>query len=196
MKSKRGPICMVVGFLLLLSAIGLMGYNKWQERQSEQVISEVMEEMEQVVVPVKRKEKELPKQLQSVTIDGYEYIGILSLPTVGKEFPILKSWSDDLLKISPCRYKGSYLKDNMIIAGHNYSTGFGLLKSLEIGEPVEFTDTIGNTQEYEVLNIEIIEGTDIQGMEDKVGDGWDLTLFSCTYGGQSRYAVRCAKVEE
>ena len=196
MKSKRGPICMVVGFLLLLSAIGLMGYNKWQENQSEQVVSEVMEEMEQVVIPVKRKEKELPKQLQSVTIDGYEYIGILSLPTVDKEFPILKNWSDDLLKISPCRYKGSYLKDNMIIAGHNYSTGFGLLKSLEIGDPVEFTDTIGNTQEYEVINIEIIEGTDIQGMEEKVGDGWDLTLFSCTYGGQSRYAVRCAKVEE
>lgn len=187
---------MVVGFLLLLSAIGLMGYNKWQENQSEQVVSEVMEELEQVVIPVKRKEKELPKQLQSVTIDGYEYIGILSLPTVDKEFPILKNWSDDLLKISPCRYKGSYLKDNMIIAGHNYSTGFGLLKSLEIGDPVEFTDTIGNTQEYEVINIEIIEGTDIQGMEEKVGDGWDLTLFSCTYGGQSRYAVRCAKVEE
>ena len=52
---------MVVGFLLLLSAIGLMGYNKWQEKQSEQVVSEVMEEMEQVVIPVKRKEKELPK---------------------------------------------------------------------------------------------------------------------------------------
>lgn len=196
MKNRRGILLMLVGVVLILGAGGLLLYNNWQEKKSKEFVSRVIDEFERLVDPFKREMMQLPKQMQSVVIDGKEYIGSLDFPTLDQSFPILKNCNDELLKLAPCRYTGSYLKDNMIIAGHNYSTGFGLLKSLEIGDPVEFTDTIGNTQEYEVINIEIIEGTDIQGMEEKVGDGWDLTLFSCTYGGQSRYAVRCAKVEE
>lgn len=196
MKNRRGILLMLVGVVLILGAGGLLLYNNWQEKNSKEFVSRVIDEFERLVDPFKRETMQLPKQMQSVVIDGKEYIGSLDFPTLDQSFPILKNCNDELLKLAPCRYTGSYLKDNMIIAGHNYSTGFGLLKSLEIGDPVEFTDTIGNTQEYEVINIEIIEGTDIQGMEEKVGDGWDLTLFSCTYGGQSRYAVRCAKVEE
>ena len=36
--------------------------------------------------------------------------------------------------------------------------------------------------------LETVPGTDFTGMKAGV---WDLTLFTCTWGGGSRLAVRC-----
>ena len=35
---------------------------------------------------------------------------------------------------------------------------------------------------------EVIDGTDIDGM---ISGGWDLSLYTCTYGGEARFTVRC-----
>jgi len=37
-----------------------------------------------------------------------------------------------------------------------------------------------------------VKATDIEGM---VHSGYDLTLFTCTYGGKARITVRCEAVE-
>lgn len=194
MKNKRGILCMMLGLILLGSAVGLLVYNTWQEKAGEESVENVMDEMEKIVVPLKHGADILPKQVQSVMVDENEYVGILELPSIDQSFPILKTWSNELLKIAPCCYKGSYLEDNMIIAGHNYSSGFGQIKKLELGDLITFIDTIGNTIKYQVFDIEIIKGTDVEAMEE--GEDWDLTLFSCTYGGQERYTVRCVKVSQ
>ncbi len=194
MKNRRGILLMLVGVVLILGAGGLLLYNNWQEKNSKEFVSRVIDEFERLVDPFKRETMQLPKQMQSVVIDGKEYIGSLDFPTLDQSFPILKNCNDELLKLAPCRYTGSYLKDNMIIAGHNYSSGFGLIKRLEIGDKVFFTDTLGNTLTYKVKDVQEIDGMDIKGMKEK-GE-WDLTLFTCTYGGQSRYAVRCVKTNE
>lgn len=194
MKNRRGILLMLVGVVLILGAGGLLLYNNWQEKNSKEFVSRVIDEFERLVDPFKREMMQLPKQMQSVVIDGKEYIGSLDFPTLDQSFPILKNCNDELLKLAPCRYTGSYLKDNMIIAGHNYSSGFGLIKRLEIGDKVFFTDTLGNTLTYKVKDVQEIDGMDIKGMKEK-GE-WDLTLFTCTYGGQSRYAVRCVKTNE
>lgn len=191
MKNRRGILLMLVGLILISGAGGLLLYNNWQEKKSKKFVVSVMDEFEHVVDPFKEEELYLPKQMQSIVIDGKEYIGFLDFPTLDQSFPILKNCNDELLKLAPCRYTGSYLKDNMIIAGHNYNSGFGLIKTLEIGDNVLFTDTLGNTLTYKVKDVQEIDGMDIKGMKEK-GE-WDLTLFTCTYGGQSRYAVRCVK---
>lgn len=187
-----GIICMIVGLLFLGGAIGLLGYNTWQEKKGEESMTRIMKEMDPIITPLKHEVDILPKTMQTVSVEGNEYIGVLEIPRIGTMFPILENLSDEQLKIAPCRYKGSYLNDTMILAGHNYREGFGIIKQLEIGDVVTFTDTIGNTIKYQVSNVEIIEGTNVEAMEE--GEDWDLTLFSCTYGGQERYTVRCTRV--
>ena len=54
---------------------------------------------------------------------------------------------------------------------------------------MRFRDLDGNVWTYTVAGTEIIDGNDVERME--AGD-WDLTLFTCTYGGQERFTVRCA----
>lgn len=51
-----------------------------------------------------------------------------------------------------------------------------------------------NVFEYEVAQIEIIEPTDIEQMT--TADDWDLTLFTCNYGGSVRITVRCVLVSD
>ena len=35
-------------------------------------------------------------------------------------------------------------------------------------------------------------GTDVDGM---LSGGWDLSLYTCTYGGRARLTVRCDEIE-
>lgn len=131
--------------------------------------------------------------MPTVEIDGLRYIGVLEIPSLGLELPVNTEWSYPYLKKSPCRYYGSAYMDNLVIAAHNYTSHFGLLKNLEAGAEVRFTDVDGNVFVYEVVEVEILAPTAIEEMLD---DTWDLTLFTCTYGGRTRVTVRCMRVEE
>ena len=53
---------------------------------------------------------------------------------------------------------------------------------------ITFTDLDGNVFSYTVAQIDTLTPT---ALEELTGGGWDLTLFTCTVGGQARLAVRC-----
>ncbi len=121
-------------------------------------------------------------------IDGYEYIGTLAFPSMNCELPVMSSWSYAGLKIAPGRYSGTVYKNNAVIAAHNYTSHFGKLFDLEPGSVVIFTDIDGNEFVYEVIVQEVLAPTEIREMTESE---YDLTLFTCTLGGSSRFAVRC-----
>jgi sortase A len=129
-------------------------------------------------------------QMPTEEIDGNQYIGVIET----KDFclPVMNSWDYDKLKISPCRYAGSYLTDNLVICGHNYATHFSPVKWMHIGDEVDFTTVTGKSYHYVVSNIETIEPEHITQMTGT--SDWQLTLFTCNTGGLSRCAIRCQKV--
>ena len=131
-------------------------------------------------------------EMPSEEIDGRSYIGVLRLPTLGLELPVLGEWSDSGSRAAPCRYSGSAYLDNMVIAGHNYSGHFGTLKNLAPGDALSFTDIDGNVFSYTVVELETLPP---YAVEEMTSGDWDLTLFRCTVGGQSRLAVRCKRAE-
>ena len=55
-----------------------------------------------------------------------------------------------------------------------------------------FTDVDGSLFSYRVAEVQVLEPTAI---EEMVMEGWDLTLFTCTIGGQARLTVRCEAAE-
>ena len=136
-----------------------------------------------------------PEQEMTVTdIDGWGYIGYLSIPSIGLELPVMSEWSYAGLKVAPGRYSGSTYADNMVVCAHNYAKHFSPIKWLALGSEVYFTDMDGQRWSYEVTNVETIQPTDIDKMitaSDE--DAWDLTLFTCTTGGRARCAVRCTR---
>ena len=73
----------------------------------------------------------------------------------------------------------------------NDRTHFGPVRDVSAGTQVFFTDVKGRRFSYEVSAVETIEATAI---EDAVSEAWDLTLITCTPGGQARVAVHCIKI--
>ena len=51
----------------------------------------------------------------------------------------------------------------------------------------------GKVWKYEVAAVDILAPTDV---EDMTAGDYDLTLFTCTYGGKSRVTVRCQRAAE
>ncbi len=129
-------------------------------------------------------------EMPQKTLGGYALIGEIVIPSVGIDLPVLNDWSYDLLKIAPCRYSGSAEDGNLIILGHNYKSHFTPLKSVKVGDEVRFTDVNGFRHTYVVEEIETLHKT---RLDDLTMTDYDLTLFTCTADGQSRFIARCTK---
>ena len=191
MKSKRAAVLITAGVLCLAGALGLTVKNIFDEERAAESADVGVEELREIIPKKETEEQPLVPEPQvvvpTITLDDRDYIGVLDIPALGRTLPVQGEWSDALLKYSPCLYKGD-LYGGMIIAGHNYRSHFAGLSKLRAGDKITFTDVDGNVWNYAVAGTETIQGYDVAKMED--GD-WDLTLFTCTYGGQQRYTVRC-----
>lgn len=131
------------------------------------------------------------KDMPVKRINGRDYIGTVSIPSIDRELPVFSEWNYPNLRIGPCRYEGSVYLDNMVVCAHNYAIHFGELKNLSYGDTVIFTDMDGNVFQYMVKEIVLLLPSEIEAMT--TGD-WDLTLFTCTIGGRQRVTVRCERV--
>ncbi len=209
----KGKVISGIGILLLSCALGLTFYNMWDSDRAQKSAEQLAEQLDHYreensgenegVETVEEEETgntasankstikinpETP--MQEVNIDGQLYIGNLLIPVLGLNLPVISQWSYDSLKLSPCRYRGSVYRDNMIIAAHNYQRHFGGIRYLEAGTEIQFVDMIGNTFLYEVEQIEVLMPTEVERMEVNESD---LTLFTCVGLGYARYAVRCRR---
>lgn len=195
---------MGLGSLLVAAALCLALYNVWDENRAEESAEQILTVLE---AKIQEGTDETPGATEIVgfpdyvlnpdmempvsTIDGHDYIGVLEIPALGLSLPIMSQWSYPNLKIAPCRYTGSVYQDNLVLCAHNYAKHFGNLKNLQPGVGVNFTDNNGNTFSYEVAELSILEPTAVEEMQS---GNWDLTLFTCTYGGKTRVTVRCVKI--
>ena len=193
---------MLTGLLLIAAALYITWGNMWEQRSAGVASEFALDDVKAAIDEAKdkRDKDDEPPYIQNpemempvVTIDGMDYIGVVSIDAINLELPILSEWSYPNLKKSPCRYSGSAYLDNFILLGHNYTTHFGKLRRLNPGDRIKFTDAGGNVFWYEVVDQEILEPTMVEDMQ--TGD-WDLTLFTCTLGGRTRVTVRCDKVTE
>ena len=198
MKNKLGRVLMILGAVCIAAALTILVYNNRESSVAKQSSERIMESLLNELSGIKEPEAEVPtdpfeEEMTIKEIDGYGYIGYLSMPSLSLELPVMSEWDYDRLKISACRYYGSTKTDNLVIAAHNYRNHFGYIGELQQGDTVIFTDMDAHTYVYRVESIELLMSTDV----DKVKDtGDDLILYTCNYSGTKRITVRCSYVEE
>ena len=194
---KRGAFWIHLGLLLIAAALFLSAYNEMESHEARNSAQQVIAQMCQTLPTETAAETEAPaipeylldadREMPVKTINGRDYIGVLTIPSLELELPVLSQWDYPALKVAPCRYSGSLYQDNLIICAHNYASHFGKLKNLHVGDTAIFTDMDENVVRFQLAAQETIQPEDLEAME--AGD-WDLTLFTCTVGGQSRVTVR------
>ena len=217
MRKGFGICCIILGICCLISSLRLIAYNHWEEEnaqnasknilqdvrknmpdntheesipeesQTEESIPEEIDRAETTEIPV-----DIPQEMLTAQVDGYDCIGVLSIPVLELELPVLTDWSYTKLKIAPCHYFGSYFEKNFVIAAHNYQSHFGRLSALQPKDLILFTDVSGTVYCYEVVLLETLPGN---ATKEMITSGFDLSLYTCTTGGASRVTVRCNAVE-
>lgn len=209
----KGTGLILFGLVLILGALGLTVFNAREASQAEASATHLVQALEAQIPTEAPAEEAAPgetlpsgdfPQLQPdyvlypnmempvVNIEGRDYVAMLSIPCLELELPILSDWSYPALKVAPCRYLGSAYRGDLILMAHNYASHFGRIKDLRPGDVVQLTDMDGNLFTYQVVELETLDKTAVEDME--AGD-WDLTLFTCTYGGKSRVTVRCEEMD-
>ena len=194
MRNWIGVICVFLGVLCMLSAIGFVAYNRWEDMNAKDVAQDFLGDVQSII---NEEQSEQPllndTKMATVEVDGYDCIGILSVPVLDLELPVLTDWSYAKLKKAPCHYYGSYYEKDFVIAAHNYKSHFGRLSKLQAGDIVVFTDVSGTVHYYEVV---ILETLPKNATKEMITSGFDLSLYTCTLGGGSRITVRCNAVQD
>lgn len=210
MRKGIGVFCMLLGVLCLLASVGFVVHNRHEAKNGAQFSQDLLQsvqvnmyEAERVVVeePERLTEEILPeffresayREMQTVPAGDYDSVGILSVPVLELELPVLTDWSYEKLKKAPCHYYGSCYASDFVIAAHNFSSHFGRLSELQPGDLVLFTDVAGDIHCYEVVLLETLTPT---ATEDMIASGFDLSLYTCTPGGGNRVTARCRRVNE
>lgn len=192
-KASLGTVCIVLGVLLMLAAGGLYAYNRYEDAHAGAEAQTVVQDLEEKVVEktetaAESIPEEMTAELPSVFVDGYDYVGVLTIPALDLRLPVMQDWSYPKLKIAPCRQYGSSRTNDLVIAAHNYETHFGKIGTLAVGDEVRFTDMDGIDNYYSVQKVEVHDPTDVDAVKNS---GYDLVLYTCTYGGKTRIVVFC-----
>lgn len=216
---KKKKVYKVIFILCLILVVILAGYYvlaEYDKNQKEQISQEILNQMNDVttveerviVVALDDTEEEetpvinLPSTTMSntlnseITANGKNYTteAILEYPKLGINYPVLSEETEELLKVSLCKYWGPNPNKvgNYCIVGHNYKSGkmFGKLSGAEIGDEINLTDLNGDKVTYSVYNKYVVEPTDVSCTSQLTNNQKEITLITCTNYGQDRLVVK------
>lgn len=216
-KRKTYKIIFILSLVLIVILTTYYVLAEFDKNQKEQISREILSQMNDqttveenfIVVALDEEptDEEVPiielntetttNTLDSeVTANGqtYETEAILDYPKFGINYPVLSEESEELLKVSLCKYWGPNPNKvgNYCIVGHNYRSGkmFGKLSGAAVGDEVSLTDLSGNKVTYVVYNRYVVDPTDVSCTSQLTNGQREITLITCTNYGQDRLVVK------
>ena len=175
-----------------------------EEDEDSVIISSTYDD-EEIEVADETGDEEIIDVPTYVTESGQVYwaIATINIPSINCTYPILNTWSDELLKIAPCYFHGAEPNQvgNFCIVGHNYrnSKFFSKVPSLQVGDSIFIEDLTQTTVEYLVYDVYTVnpKDTSCTSQLDQLRDGkTEITLITCTNDGSERVIVKARKAGE
>ena len=198
MPKKLGVAFVFMGAVLIISALLLFLYNEFEDRSAGASAEVVLDNMQAVIVEETSEVQitpdlsTLPVEMPVSLIDGYGYIGYLSIPDLQLELPVMDKWDYPRLRVAPCRHLGSARSDDLVIAAHNYDAHFGRLHSLAVGAEIYLTDMDGIVYQYALVKLDTAPPDAVEMVLDS---DYDLVLYTCTPGGATRVVAFCERLQ-
>lgn len=125
-------------------------------------------------------------------------IGIIKIDKIKLDYPILSDVSDELLKISPCRFAGPFPNEvgNLCIAGHNYidNTFFARISTLEINDEIEIYGINGDLVKYSIYDKKEVDSSDLSCTSQDTAGKRIITLMTCNSIKQTRIIISAKEI--
>lgn len=189
--NKFSKYLIILGILCILLSITLYIKNKYQELDTGKKSKEILDIIETKINVSDKEEIKSNTEDLVLNISGYDYIGVISIPSLNIKLPIMRETDYDRLAISPCKYYGNINTNDLVLCAHDYVNQFGKISNLKEDDIVIITDVLGNNYVYKVVLTEELNPTDITNM---INSPFDLTLYTCSYGALKRITVRCNRI--
>ena len=176
----------IVAFLVIRKFY--RGYKA--ESKAQEVLANIKEDLDSQESSIEKIDAEL---------GGYKVIGIIKIPKIDLEYPILEKTNVESLNISVTKFWGNDINEigNVTIAGHNTLAGamFGKLKKLEEGDIIELTDKQNITLKYKVFETNVIDPNDISIILPIEEGTREVTLITCENGQTNRRIVKAREIK-
>ena len=195
-------------YMLLIAAmvvIGMISYKYGSNLKNEKESQEAVVAFSNI--DFSKNEEESGSQEQNpiqLEYKGYKVIGIVKIPKINIEYPILEIGDIDPenakkpMKLSIIKYWGEKVNDygNLSIAGHNNKDGtmFGKTKKLQKGDIIELTDLTGQTIQYSIYDIFVTDPNDVRILLPKDELIREVTLITCTNGNKQRLILKAKEI--
>lgn len=192
MKNKKIFLYKTLLFILIIFAITVSILI------AKKYIGNAINEEKNIEIVEEIKKHEQTKQ--PITIENNTIIGIINVPKINLEYPILSTTTKENMKTSITRFSGGNVNEsgNLALAGHNNydNTMFGKIDELVIGDKIYLTDLQKNTIEYEINSIFITDPNDVSILETKDKNKKEITLITCKNGNKSRLILKAEEVKK
>ena len=155
--------------------------------------------IQSVLQEIKKEKESNPNDIDVIQeidqeIEGYKVVGIINIPKINIEYPILEKTNKESLKLSITKFYGEKINQigNVVLAGHNNLNNkmFGKIDKLENGDIIELTDSQMVTIKYEVFDKYIIDPNDISCIYPVDENSREVTLITCTNRDKNRLIVK------
>lgn len=159
------------------------------------------EKNEEIVEVFSRTDDKIDEQgISLIEFEGFKVIGIIKIPAINLEYPILEQTTDDAMKVSISKYWGGDINSygNVSLAGHNNKitlTMFGKNKNLKIGDSIFLTDLTGTTIEYKIYDTFITDPDDVSILRTTDKSAREITLITCTNGRANRLIHKAREIK-
>lgn len=124
-------------------------------------------------------------------------IGLIEIPSIDISYPIIKNTTEELLKISVCKFYGPLPNriGNLCIVGHNYknSSMFSNLNLLNIGDSIYITDLNNTKIEYIIYDKFKVKENNLECIQDTTNI--EITLITCNKLNNNERIVVKAKMK-
>ena len=159
--------------------------------------------IQSVLQEIKKEKQSDPNQIDVIKeideeIEGYKVVGIINIPKINIEYPILEKTNKESLKLSITKFWGEKInqKGNVVLAGHNNLNNkmFGKIDKLENGDIIELTDSQMVTVKYQVFDKYVIDPNDIDCIFPIDENTREITLITCTNRDKNRLVVKAREI--
>ena len=159
------------------------------EKETKQVIANITQSLEN--------NEEVTNKIDE-SIQGHKVVGIIKIPELNIEDPILENTNKETLNLSITKFWGNRINEigNVTLAGHNNLNGtmFGKIKKMQEGDIIELTDIQNVTLKYQVFKVYVIDPNDITCILPEQENVREVTLITCTNGNKNRLIVKAREI--
>lgn len=203
-KNKKILIYRILLILLIICAIvigGIIFHKQYEdqvyEKENKELTQLFHEELSKVGNENSKNDKKEKKKID-LEYKGQKVIGLIEIPAIDLEYPILEKTTKLAMATSISRYYGGEINEygNVSLAGHNNYSGtmFGKNKNLKKGDDVLLTDLTGNTLRYEIYDIFVTHPDDTEVLETKDKTIREVTLITCKNGRSERLIIKAKEI--